>query len=100
MSKPSTIGLTPSGRGEPWSVIPAPTEEERKKLRKSAERLVGRHGWWAFAEELASVCEGGANCWHTAPQSAALWQHRADIVRGLARREETQRLPPATPCPG
>ena len=62
------------------------TQEQRDKLLKSVGRLIARHGWWAFAQALADACESGANCWHTYPQSAALWRHRADTVRPLAQR--------------
>ena len=69
------------------------TPEQKDKLRKSASRLIGRHGWWAFAQALAEACQEGANCWHTYPESAALWQRRADIVRALAERNSNP--PPA-----
>ena len=67
------------------------TPEQKEKLRKSVRRLMGRHGWWVFAETLADACAEGANCWHTYPKSAALWQHRADTVRTLAHRPEPTR---------
>lgn len=88
MSKPSTSGLTASGPNEGLRPIPTPTEEERQKLLKSAERLVGRHGWRAFAEALAQACQLGAKTWEaSSPQASALWQHRAETLHHLAEGE-------------
>lgn len=88
-------GCAVSGAGAARKAAPVPTgamgeltREQRDKLRKSVNRLLIRHGWWAFAEALAQVCQEGANCWHADPEPAALWQHRADTARQLAEREE------------
>ena len=93
MSTLPSSDLTPPSPSAAWPTLFQPTEEQMARLRKSVGRLLGRHGWWAFAEVLADHCQSGANCWHSHPASAALWERRAQILRQLSRPEPHQ--PPA-----
>jgi hypothetical protein len=87
MSKSSIIGLTPPDSSPALPLVPGGlTPEQKAKLVKSVGRVASRHGWTAFARALAEVCQGGANCWHTHPEVAALWQYRAETLRALAER--------------
>jgi hypothetical protein len=84
MSKSSLIGLTATGQDEALPLIPAPPEAERQKLARSARRLVCQHGWHAFAAALQTICREGAQTYAASyPDTAAVWQRRAEELKKL-----------------
>jgi len=66
-----------------------------EKLRIALTRQISRHGWRLMATALQAACEHGARHQQANPQSAALWQWRAQMLRQLAMREQ----PPTEPKP-
>lgn len=62
-----------------------PTPEDAAKLRRSINRLICRHGWYAFCQALAQTCQDAVGIYHGYPETAAIWRDRANTIQSVAQ---------------